>query len=222
MRRQQWARAAALWVLVVYNSWVTAPWLSPNPRALLGYLSELAATDQPASGFYRVADSLAACGLLAIAALGWCGWRAWLGRGGARWTAGLLALVALATIADAIWAMPCAVTLDAQCAAAYKANPFGMDHFPHVVASVTVGSGLVASVAAAAVARWRRGQRGGARRLAVFGALLGLSLLGSVALEVTVGLGQGIVQAVQVLLAAGWAAYLAWRVDRPVADEGAN
>ncbi|MDO5081634.1 DUF998 domain-containing protein [Buchananella hordeovulneris] len=222
MTRRWWARAAALWVLVVYNSWVTAPWLSSNPQALLGYLSELAATDQPASGFYRVADSLAACGLLLIAALGWRGWRAWLGRHGAQWTAGLLALVALATIADAIWAMPCAVTLDPLCAAAYQANPFGMDHFPHVVASVTVGTGLVASVASAALARWRGGQRRSARRLLLFGALLGLSLLGSVALEVTVGLGQGVVQAGQVLLATAWAGYLAWRVDRPAGAEGAN
>lgn len=191
-------------VAVLYNSWVWAPVVAQNP-ALTGYLSELAALDQPGSGFFRIADVLAALGVAGIALAGTRRWRDWLGAG-AKWTAGALAAFAAFTILDAIFPMPCATTFDAACKARESANFFAPEFFVHTVASTLVGASILVSIAAV---WWVR------RSPLVLG--VGVVIAGAMALTVviafTVGSGHGWWQALQVLATSAWFGYLVIHLD---------
>ncbi|MCL3777018.1 MULTISPECIES: DUF998 domain-containing protein [unclassified Actinomyces] len=129
-------RLLAAGVLLSYNTWVLAPllWGGDVPP---GYLSELAADDQPWQWVFRGGDLLAGALLLAIAALGVRGWRARLGD----WSAAVsLALAAsgVGTVADALGNMPCAPTTDAMCR-----DTATVSGVVHVIASGTVGAGFL-------------------------------------------------------------------------------
>ncbi|RAG62272.1 hypothetical protein DN536_38190, partial [Burkholderia multivorans] len=56
--RRIFAILLAAGVLITYDSWVLL-FLSPHPQPLSGYLSELAAMDQPASWVFRSGDAIA-------------------------------------------------------------------------------------------------------------------------------------------------------------------
>ncbi|MBE8145971.1 bifunctional lysylphosphatidylglycerol synthetase/lysine--tRNA ligase LysX [Brevibacterium casei] len=95
--------------------------LSPHPRPLSGYLSELAAMDQPASWVFRGGDAIAGTLMVLIAVLGVRGWRSRFGRATVP-LAIAIGLTGLATIGDAIAALPCTQTFDPVCYAEYTAN----------------------------------------------------------------------------------------------------
>ncbi|MBE6483536.1 MAG: DUF998 domain-containing protein [Actinomycetaceae bacterium] len=195
--------ALAILAFVAYNSWVLWP-LNGDPEAILGYLSELAAGDQPYHWLFRGCDLLAASIFAIIALLGWRGWAGWLGRRAPQVAVALLT-VAVATVFDVTFNLPCAESRDAVC----KATPFAVRHV-HEAASVIVGLALVALIGLVAIAFAEQdGRRGRACWVAAFGLLVAALLLASAILPAFLPLTQGPVQAVQVLLCSGWIAYLA-------------
>mgnify|MGYP000857035120 CR=1 FL=1 len=196
----------AVLAVVLYNSWVAWP-LNGDPGVLLGYISELAAADQPFSWFFRTADYAAAAVYAAIAALGWRGWAGWLGRR-SRHVAVALMVVAVGTALDATFNLPCAESRDAACAAA----PSIQRHL-HEVASVVVSSGQVATIGLVAWGRSvRRGWTRAVKAVASLAVLVaGLLVTTAVAPYLWPG-SQGPVQIVQIVLCSVWVGYLAWRL----------
>lgn len=122
-------------ILVAYNNWLAWP-LNGSPDALDGYLSELAASDQPYYWFFRTLDLTSAALFLAIALLGQREWQAWLGRW-TRWAAASLTLVGIATALDIVFAMPCSESRDPACHLVGTAN-----WYLHGATSISVGLGF--------------------------------------------------------------------------------
>lgn len=198
----------AVGVLVSYNSWLAAPLLNPNPQALAGYLSELAATNQPYHWFFRAGDALTALLVALIARLVWrCG-DAWLGRA-KRWLVGALALVSAATLTDIIFALRCTPTFDAACKAAERANPFELNTLVHATASSLVGLGLLGTFAAVWFARRAAGAHQEAAIVLVYGLVVAATMLGTIVVASTVGIGHGYLQLVQILASSLWFGWLA-------------
>ncbi|QHO90875.1 DUF998 domain-containing protein [Actinomyces sp. 432] len=197
----------ALLAVVTYNSWLA--WrLNGDPRALFGYLSELAAQDQPYQWFFRLGDLTAATVFAVIAVLGRRGWSRWLGVR-AQHASVALGLVAAGTALDSLFNLPCAESRDAVCAA----MPSQARHL-HEAASVLVSVALVTLIALVALGMAERNGRT-ARFWAVvaFGVVIAaLLLFTAVAPRLAPGT-QGPVQAVQVLACAAWMALLAWRLE---------
>lgn len=203
-----WRWALAVGVIVSYNTWLAAPLLNPNPRALSGYLSELAATNQPYHWFFRAGDAVTA---LLVGLIAWLVWRAgdqWLGRA-KRWLVASLALVGVATLADIIFAMGCTPSFDAACKTAEQTNPFELNTFVHALASSLVGLGLLGSFAAVWFARRAAGDRYQVTVVTVWGLVVGLMMLGTVVIAYTVGIGHGYLQLVQVFASSLWFGWLA-------------
>lgn len=140
--------------LAAYNNWLAWP-LNGSPDALRGYLSELAASDQPYCWFFRTFDLASAALFLTIALLGRTRWQAWLGRW-TRWTAAALTLVGVATALDVVFAMPCAESRDVTCHLVGTAN-----WYLHGATSISVGLGFFGLFSFAALGLgshlgWRR------------------------------------------------------------------
>lgn len=198
--RPIWPPVMAAVIVVSYNTWVFA-FVNPHPAPLSGYLSELAAAGQPHAWFFRLGDVVAGILMIVTALLGSRRWRARFG-GFAIWMALAVAAAGVGTIADTVAHMPCAPTLDAACRTLYPAAPSGPGFTLHTATSAVVFIGVLSSLALAGLAR-----RSG-RCFAVGGLVLALSA-GSLLIEVTLGSGQGYVQAIQVLLVSVWVARLA-------------
>lgn len=199
------------WVLmilavVLYNSWLAWP-LNGSPDALLAYISELAAADQPFSWFFRAADAAAATVYGVIAFLGWHGWTRWLGRRHSRHVSLALLTVAAGTMLDVSFNLPCAESRDLACAA----MPSIKRHL-HEVASVIVSAGQVACIALVAWARARRGWTRAVRAMTGLAAVVAVLLVASAAMPLVLPGAQGPVQIVQILLCSGWIGYLAWQL----------
>lgn len=199
-------RVLAVLVLVTYNSWLA--WrLNGHPEALSGYLSELAAQDQPFQWFFRLGDLAAAVVFVTVAALGRRGWTPWLGHWAPRVAAGLV-LVGVGTALDVVFNLPCAESRDAVCAA----TPSLARHL-HEACSVLVSVSLVATIGMSAVGMAARGGwHAPARLTAGLAAVVAVLMVTSVAAPAVAPGTQGPVQAVQVLLCSGWIALLAWRL----------
>ena len=200
-------RVLAVLTLVTYNSWLA--WsLNGDPEVLTGYLSELAAQDQPFQWFFRLGDALAAGVFAVIAVLGRRGWEPWLGRRAPQAALALL-VVALATLLDIVFNLPCAESRDATCAATIT-----MTRRIHEGASVLVALGFVALIGLSALGmaerhgRWERS----ARLTAGLTALVSLLLITSAVAPTAAPGTQGVLQAVQVILCSGWIAVMAWRL----------
>lgn len=154
-------------ILVAYNNWLA--WrLNGSPDALRGYLSELAASDQPYYWFFRTFDLASAALFCVIALLGQRRWEAWLGRW-TRWAAAALTLVGVATALDVVFAMPCSESRDPSCHLVGTAN-----WYLHGATSISVGLGFFGLFSFTALGLsvrpgWRR--RGLA--LGVFGCVVG-------------------------------------------------
>jgi hypothetical protein len=193
-------------VVVGYNTWLLA-FLNPYDAPLSGFISELAAVDQPWSWVFRTGDGLAGLLLLLVAGLGRTRWQSRYGAH-AGWVAAALAVAGAATIVDVLVApMACAPTFDADCRALYEADWLGPGFALHTIASVVVPAGVVGSLVFAGLGSRGRGHRGGR-----YVALVALSLvlgLGTWAIEVTLDAGQGYLQAVQVVLFSLWFGALA-------------
>lgn len=201
------SRLLAGLVVVTYNSWVLW-WLNDDPLVMHGYLSELAAQDQPYQWLFRLGDLLAAVGFLLTAWWGRRAWSHWLGPW-ARWVAAAVAVAGLGTALDVSCNLPCAESRDPVCAA----TPYLVRHL-HELASVLVGAALVAAIALVAWALARRGGWGW-RPMGVAGLALLVSglMVGSVLLPLVLPASRGPVQALQVLLCSAWVALLALRLE---------
>ncbi|MDP9806914.1 membrane protein YdbS with pleckstrin-like domain [Trueperella bonasi] len=191
-------------VVVAYNTWMLSPAL-PGNSALMGYLSELAAKDQPWNWFYRAGDMMAAVAVCTVAALGWSAWQTWLGRW-SRWMALSVGAIGAFTAIDAVFAMPCATTSDAACKARETANFFAPEFFIHTAASMAVGFAIAASLF---VGCWATRERFVLALTAII--LLAFAVTGI--LSWWPGRWHGAPQAVQVAFTSVWLAYLAWRLQ---------
>lgn len=202
--------ALALVSGVAYNTWLLAWWLSPFEDPFTGFVSELAAADQPNSWLFRTADVTVGVALLVIVALGWTAWRGWIGRA-TPWLAGGLAVVGSGTIVDAVFNMPCAATHDEVCRAAELENPLDADHFVHTVASVVVSIGLVVALAAVAWGCWRMRRRTEAIVASVLGVIVASLLVTMTLWYYTVQTGHGRWQVAQIVASS---LFFAWSAVR--------
>ncbi|GAB78687.1 Protein of unknown function [Austwickia chelonae] len=126
-----------------YLSWIWAPVVAADGLDPIStYASELAATDQPGSWFFRVSDLIT--GLLIAAA---AGWRAhFREQGRARWGWWALTAFGVATVADALAPLSCAPSADKVCAAKEAAFELHWTHSAHVGTSVTASVAMMAAV----------------------------------------------------------------------------
>lgn len=198
------SRLLAVTVFVLYNSWLAWP-LNGNPQILCGYLSELAALDQPYSWLFRLGDALAALTIALIAWLGRRRWEPWLGAWARRLSVTLF-LTSGATVLDVVFALPCAESHDPLCAA----TPSLARHL-HALTSGTVGVALLLSFICVA---WglhaQRGWDRAARSCLALGAVAGVLMLHSTLAPWIAPGTQGPAQALQVMLCSLWVAALAW------------
>ncbi len=203
----------ALLTVVTYNSWLA--WgLNGDPQALSGYLSELAAQDQPYQWFFRLGDLAAAVVFVVIATLGRHGWSRWLG-GRAPHVAVALALVAVGTALDTLFNLPCAESRDPVCAG----TPSVIRHL-HEAASVLVSVALVAMIALVALGMFERdGWTGRVWAVVGFAVVVGALLLFSAAAPALAPGTQGAVQIIQVVACSAWIALLAWRLEDKGEDQ---
>ncbi|SDT16738.1 DUF998 domain-containing protein [Microlunatus soli] len=155
--RAAWSVIAVL-ILVSYNTRIWWQPLNGDPAILRGYLSELAAADQPHHLFFRAGDLVAAVLILVTAVTG----LARVGRGVARrwWAAAYagLTLLAASIAAGAIFPMDCSPSLDRSCAVAEHAGAVTPAHDLHTLAGVGVEIGLLGALVAGSVALRRVGR----------------------------------------------------------------
>ncbi|MDU0348083.1 DUF998 domain-containing protein [Actinomyces sp. MRS3W] len=198
-------RLLALAAFVTYNGWLA--WgLTGDPHALAGYLSELAAQDQPYQWFFRLADTLAAVVFTWIAILGRDGWRPWLGHRAPQ-VAGALVVAAAGTVLDAVFNLPCAQSRDAACIEA------GFAVRVHEAASVLVSLAFLAGMVLTAVGLAQRiGWTRGPLIWAALTAVVAVLMLTSILAEHVAPGTQGFVQAIYVLVCSAWVARLALRL----------
>ena len=200
----------AVVVFCSYNSWVFWRPLNGHDEILLGYLSELSASDQPNDLFFR-GDLISAVIALTLAT-GWLlhrrrdlhqHWRVVASYA--------LVLFGVSTFFDAFFAMDCSPTLSAVCARWERTGQLSTIHYLHTGTSVGAQLGITVSLAAGtiALAKARTRRRG---TLILVAALAAIEIL---ALVVMMGMladgipGIGYPQAVMVAVAASWCALVA-------------
>ncbi|MEU1385439.1 MULTISPECIES: alpha/beta fold hydrolase [unclassified Nonomuraea] len=141
-RRLFVAVASALIVAaVLYSAWITGQFTTPAVDRTDGYVSELAARDQPWTRLFRVSDVLS--GLACLAAV------ATLPRVAREW-AGWLALAAfgLLTVVSGLVPLDCAVLSDPTC------RGEGVSHRLHMVAGALATTAVLTAMVVLS-ARWR-------------------------------------------------------------------
>lgn len=173
---------------VFYCAWIPGQFATPAVDRTHGYLSELAARNQPWSVLFRLTD--AATGLLVLAGVAlvprvareWLGWLALAGFG-------------VFTVADSVFPLDCAALSDPTC----DGGPL-IHTFTSVAATTSV---LISMVVLAHLWRSR-----------VAWVIAGAALVATVVMLVTVPLHGpvGVAQRVQVLLIAAWLFSLAIRL----------
>lgn len=196
-------------VVLAYNNWLAWP-LNGSPHALDGYLSELAASDQPYYWFFRTFDLTSALLFITIGLLGHTRWSPWLGRW-TQWAATSLVLVGIATALDVVFAMPCSETRDPTCHLVGTAN-----WYLHGTTSICVGLGFFGLFTFTALglahhlARRRR-----ALALAALGCVVGcLNLVSGFGPFLHPGV-QSWAQPPQVIICSLLVAMTAWGLTRP-------
>ncbi|WP_214326663.1 alpha/beta fold hydrolase [Nonomuraea sediminis] len=150
MERRLILAAACAFIIaaVLFSAWAPGQFATPGVDRVNGYVSELAARDQPWSPLFRTTDALAglAC-LLGIAVLPVARGDGRTGaRGPWRWEqAGwpALALFGLLTIADAAFPLDCAALSDPAC----ERGPLSFSHHAHAVLSVLAVLAVLAAMA---------------------------------------------------------------------------
>lgn len=184
---------------VFYSLWVLGTWLNPGLDAVNGYVSELAARDQPWSPLFRTGDALA--GLLAVATAG-AALRArrgkpigWIG----------LAVFGAATAVDgALTPMACASFTDSGCAVRELVGTLPVAHSAHEVTSSLAGAAALVAMAGLANGDAGPPARWGWAWCAGTGAATLLTLL-----ALWLGAGAGMAQRVQLAGIATWLCALA-------------
>ncbi|WP_219519622.1 alpha/beta fold hydrolase [Nonomuraea ceibae] len=202
MERRLYVLAASAFIVtaVLYSAWITGQFTTPAVDRAHGYVSELAARDQPWTRLFRTSDALAGLACLAGVAL--------MPRAGREWP-GWLALAAFGalTAAGGLFPLDCAALSSPACGR----GPLTPAHHAHVV------TGFLAAVAAPAAmallaARWRTWPAWVLTGLTVASTLVTAAALASGHLA-------GLAQRFQLLVVAAWLVYAALRLlvaDVPV------
>ncbi|MFF5424431.1 MULTISPECIES: DUF998 domain-containing protein [unclassified Streptomyces] len=225
---------------LAYTAWVLDIVLGSGPDPVRGYVSELAAEDQPFGGFFRAADRTAGFLVLAGALAGLlatlrrrtappppAGVPSWARRpdraSGTAWSVAgwaALAVFGAATVADSWLPLSCAPTTDPACAAREAAGAVPATHAAHAVSSGLATTGAVVAMilltaAARRHGRWGTLARTGAVVLALELAVTAWTLAAVTAHEAGTGnWALGLAQRLQVLLVALWLAVLARALHR--------
>ncbi|TMR06706.1 alpha/beta fold hydrolase [Nonomuraea turkmeniaca] len=193
-RRLYVLAASALIVAAVLGSaWITGQFTTPGVDKTHGYVTELAARDQPWTHLFRVSDALSglAC-LLGVALVPrvereWPGWLA-------------LAAYALFTIVAAVLPLDCAALSDPACGR----QGLSIAHHAHLLAGALATGGGVTAMALLAT-RWRT-------RTAWLLAWLTLAATALTAAALAAGRGAGLAHRAQLTLIAVWLVYAALRL----------
>ncbi|TLF57156.1 DUF998 domain-containing protein, partial [Nonomuraea sp. KC401] len=200
MERRLFVLAASAFIVaaVLGSAWITGQFTTPAVDRAHGYVSELAARDQPWTRLFRISDGLAglACvsGVLLLprAAREWQGWLA-------------LAAFGLLTSASAVFPLDCAVLSDPACGLREPSWP----HRLHALAgSLSTVCGLAAMVLLGM--RWRSWVAWSFTWLSVGATVLMVGAL-------VTGQGVGIAHRAQLTMFAVWLVYAALHLL--VADE---
>ncbi|TMR89812.1 alpha/beta fold hydrolase [Nonomuraea basaltis] len=207
MERRLYVLTAAAFIVaaVLGSAWITGQFTTPAVDRTHGYVSELAARDQPWTALFRISDALSglACALgvalVPRVAREWPGWLA-------------LAAFGLLTVAAGLFPLDCAALSDSACG--LRAPSFG--HRAHLLAGA-LSAGAVLAAMALLAARWR------SRAAWVF-TWLTLAATALTAAALAAGHGVGIAHRAQLTLIAVWLVYVALRLliaERQPAGHGA-
>lgn len=187
------AGVAFIVAAVLYSAWAPGQFATPAVNRTEGYVSELAARDQPWSVLFRLSDALAGLACLAGVALTprvraeWPGWLA-------------LAAFAVLTMVDSAFPLDCAALSDPSC----ERGPVSFSHQAHTVTSALAVTGALAAMVLLARS-WRS--------LAAW-LLVGAGLLATVLTLAAVAAGHlvGLAQRAQVAVIAVWLVYVGARL----------
>jgi hypothetical protein len=144
--------AAGMATLLSYNTWLTAVPVQGHRRVFGGYLSELAASDQPQHWLFRAGDLLTGLLALVLAAAVHAAMSSSRPRSrGDRYRLMVLAcllLFAAATALDSVFALDCAPSHDTACQRAEDQAQLSLSHRLHEVTSVAAQVGATGSMTA--------------------------------------------------------------------------
>ncbi|MGP4093194.1 alpha/beta fold hydrolase [Nonomuraea sp. KM90] len=192
MERRLFVLAACAFIVaaVLGSAWITGQFTTPAVDRTDGYVSELAARDQPWTRLFRVSDALSglACALgvalVPRVAREWPGWLA-------------LAAFGLLTFVAAVFPLDCAALSDPLCARRETSS----GHLVHALAGVL---GAVAVLAAMVLlsARWRSW-------VSWLFTWLGLAATLLTAVALAAGHGVGLAHRAQLTMVAVWLVYVA-------------
>ncbi|WP_143021904.1 alpha/beta fold hydrolase [Nonomuraea maritima] len=195
MERRLYVFAACAFILaaVMGSAWVTGQFTTPLVDRIDGYVSELAARDQPWTRLFRVSDALAglACAL-GVAAVPrvpreWPGWLA-------------LAVCGLLTFAGGLFPLDCAALSDPLCGRADTS----FAHRAHLLVGVLATAAVLAGMAVLS-ARWRS-------RVSWLLTLLTLAATLLTGAGLAAGHGVGLAHRAQLAFVAVWLVYAAMRL----------
>ncbi|HEX4818483.1 MAG TPA: alpha/beta fold hydrolase [Nonomuraea sp.] len=206
MERRLYVLAASAFIVaaVLGSAWITGQFTTPDVDRTDGYVTELAARDQPWTHLFRVTDAVSGLACLAGVALvprvarEWPGWAA-------------LAAYGVLTVAAALFPLDCATLSDPACGH----RGLSLGHYAHLVAGALAAGAALGSMALLA-AGWR----------ARSAWLLAWTALGATALTaagLAAGRGSGLAHRAQLTLVAIWLVYVAMRLlltDRRPAGYG--
>ncbi len=185
---------------VLYSAWITGQFTTPAVDRAHGYVSELAARDQPWTRLFRTSDVLSGLACVAGVAL--------VPRIGREWAGWLtLAAFGVLTIAGGLFPMDCAALSSPACGR----GPLSAAHHAHVVTGVLAAAAAPLAMALLAV-RWRTWP-------AWIIAGLAAGFTAFTATAVAAGQLAGLAQRAQFLIVAAWLVYAALRLlvsDAPV------
>ncbi|MGN9839617.1 alpha/beta fold hydrolase [Nonomuraea sp. H19] len=195
MERRLYVLAASAFIVaaVLASAWITGQFTTPAVDMTNGYVSELAAIDQPWTRLFRVSDALAglACAvgvaLVPRAAREWPGWLA-------------LAAFALLTIVAGLFPLDCAALSDPGCG--QRGMSWG--HRAHLLAGTLATAAVLAAMALLS-ARWRSW----VSWLFTWLSLAATALTGAALAD---GHSVGVAHRAQLALIATWLVYVALRL----------
>ncbi|MGI5292582.1 alpha/beta fold hydrolase [Nonomuraea polychroma] len=206
MERRLYVLAASAFIVaaVLGSAWITGQFTTPGVDKTHGYVTELAARDQPWTRLFRVTDALSgvAC-LLGVALMPrvereWPGWLT-------------LSSYALLTLAAAVFPLDCAALSDPACGR----QGLSPAHHAHLLAgALAIGAVVVAMVLLAA--RWRTRTAW----VLTWLTMLATALTGA---AISAGRGAGLAHRAQLTLIAVWLVYVALRLlvtDRQYSGHG--
>jgi hypothetical protein len=214
--------ALSLLTALTYNTWVLWKPMNGHARIFDGYLSELSASNQLHSFFFRGGDLVTAVIVLALGIRTIVLWRRrnaavpYQDRSGRWWVVASAALLVfgVTTFFDAFFAMDCSPSLNQACRVAEEAGRLSAVHYAHTFTSVGAQVGIVASMIATYIAMVRSPLQSKASERGVLGiAVVELAALSVMMVMLVLDLpGLGYPQAVMVVMASLWFAAIGFRL----------